>query len=65
MWEGLESSSRVEMIPLLEPCASEAEKKSLIHTWDVTGKTPFHIAVDIGFEEGVLILLEHGTDLLL
>lgn len=30
---------------------------------DLNGKTPLHTAVDIGFEAGVRILLEHGADL--
>lgn len=36
---------------------------SLIDGYDDTGRTPLHVAVDSGFEPGVVILLEFSANL--
>lgn len=45
---------------LLKNCSSDQQ---VMEGRDLDGKTPLHTAVDIGFESGVRILLEHGADL--
>ena len=44
---------------LLEHCSGD---QKVMESHDLDGKTPLHTAVDIGFEAGVCILLEHGAD---
>ncbi|KAH8202967.1 hypothetical protein TruAng_002913 [Truncatella angustata] len=45
---------------MLEHCA---DNPALINSYDNAGMTPLHTAVDIGFEAGVQLLLEHGANL--
>jgi len=45
---------------LLKHCSGD---QRVVEGRDSDGKTPLHTAVDIGFEAGVCILLEHGADL--
>lgn len=46
---------------LLYHCLGE---RALIDSYDDLGKTPLHVAIDINFEEGVLLLLRFGANLL-
>ena len=38
------------------------EERALIDAYDDVGRTPLHIAIDIDFEAGVLMLLQFGAD---
>ena len=44
---------------LLDHCSEEPR---LIDSYDNFGRTPLHIAIDTGFEMGVLMLLQFGAD---
>jgi hypothetical protein len=44
---------------LLEHCSGD---QTVMERHDLSGKTPLHTAVDIGFEAGVRILMEHGAN---
>jgi hypothetical protein len=44
---------------LLEHCSGD---QTVMECHDLSGKTPLHIAVDIGFEAGVRILMEYGAN---
>lgn len=45
---------------LLEYCA---DRKDLIEAPDMYGRTPLHLAAEIGFEDSLVQLLNHGADL--
>ncbi|KAF2963150.1 hypothetical protein GQX73_g10430 [Xylaria multiplex] len=45
---------------LLQKCAGD---QALIDGYNATGQAPLHVAIDIGFEAGVRLLLEHGANL--
>ncbi|PQE04377.1 ankyrin repeat protein [Rutstroemia sp. NJR-2017a BVV2] len=47
---------------LLEFC-SERRQELDIDAYDASGKTPLHIAVEQGFESGVIILLRNGANI--
>jgi hypothetical protein len=44
---------------LLEHCSGD---QTVMERHDLSGRTPLHVAVDIGFEAGVRILMEYGAD---
>jgi ankyrin repeat protein len=47
------------LLRLLDHC--RAQGLALLDRPDGSGKTPLHLAIDIGFEAGVLLLLEYGA----
>ena len=46
----------------LEACAERRQELD-IDGYDASGKTPLHLAVESGFEAGVVILLRNGADM--
>ncbi|KAK4240550.1 ankyrin repeat-containing domain protein [Achaetomium macrosporum] len=48
------------LLRLLDHC--RAQGLALLDRPDGSGKTPLHLAIDMGFEAGVLLLLEYGAD---
>lgn len=47
---------------LLDHCPHGNERSGLLDSYDDSGRTQLHIAIDIGFEEGVLLLLQFGAN---
>ncbi|CAG9990180.1 unnamed protein product, partial [Clonostachys byssicola] len=48
---------------LLEHCVQEKDMVEQIDSYDASFRTPLHTAVDLGFEEGVRLLLSFGANL--
>ncbi|VUC34872.1 unnamed protein product [Clonostachys rosea] len=48
---------------LLEHCVREKDMVEQIDSYDSSFRTPLHTAVDLGFEEGVRLLLSFGANL--
>lgn len=47
----------------LSHMAQERGSSSLVNSHDEAGRTPLFIAIDLNFEPGVVLLLQHGADL--
>ncbi|KAI1131765.1 ankyrin repeat-containing domain protein [Nemania abortiva] len=48
---------------LLEHKDSNADNVDFVNVADAVGRSPLHLAVQLDFEAGVLLLLKHGADL--
>lgn len=48
---------------LLEHCVQEKDMVEQIDSYDDSFRTPLHTAVELGFEEGVRLLLSFGANL--
>lgn len=51
---------RLAILKILLDCC--AERSMLVDPYDDLGRTPLHIAIDAGFEAGVLLLLQFGAN---